>query len=109
MPPFEESSYYASSSDDDRIDQRLKHIEDTAKKGLSKYFEKNVLKFKIKLTFDEPVYLKNDIYINELSMQDSDNDMISIKSSNTETYNDVTETSVTYELEKGIFQYRFDF
>jgi hypothetical protein len=99
MPKFEESSNYCSSSDEDHIDQRLKHIEETAKKGLSKYFEKNVLKFKIKLTFDEPVYLTNDIYMNELSMQDTDTDIISIRSNNTETFDEATETSVTYELE----------
>ena len=68
----------------DRVDSQLKHIEETAKQSLSKYFEKNVLKFKIKLTFDEPMYLTNDIYLDELSIQESENDIVSIKSNNTE-------------------------
>lgn len=89
IQPFEESSYYCSSSDSmttDRVDSQLKHIEETAKQGLSKYFEKNVLKFKIKLTFDEPMYLTDDIYLDELSIQDSDYDNTSIKSTSTEIY-----------------------
>jgi len=37
--------------------------------------------------------------MNELSMQDTDTDIISIRSNNTETFDEATETSVTYELE----------
>ncbi len=97
---LEESSTYFSSSDEDHIDQRLKHIEESAKKGLSKYFEKNVLKFKIKLTFDEPVYLTNEKYMDGFSTQDSEPDMISINTESFSEANEATETSVTYELEE---------
>jgi len=60
------------------VEEQLKHIEDTAKKSLSKYFEKNVLKFKIKLTFEEPLHLTNDIYLDEISMKNSDPDRGSV-------------------------------
>lgn len=90
----------------ERLDSTLRHIEDTARKGLSKYFEKNVLKFKIKLTFDEPVYLTDDIYMDELSVQDED--LISVQSTHTEVYrnseddneDEMTETSVIYEMQE---------
>lgn len=95
-----------SETSSERLDSTLRHIEDTARKGLSKYFEKNVLKFKIKLTFDEPVYLTDDIYMDELSVQDED--LISVRSTHTEIYgnndddndDEITETSVTYELQE---------
>lgn len=95
-----------SETSSERLDSTLRHIEHTARKGLSKYFEKNVLKFKIKLTFDEPVYLTDDIYMDELSVQDED--LISVQSTHTEIYgnnddhndDEITETSVTYELQE---------
>ncbi len=67
-----ESSCCSNSSSKLLLDEQLKHIEDTAKKGLSQYFEKNVLKFKIKLTFEEPLHLTDDIYLDDISMQNVD-------------------------------------
>lgn len=91
----------------EQVNERLKQIEETAKKGLSKYFEKNVLKFKIKLTFDEPVYLTDDIYLDELSVEDTESDLVSIGTTHTEVRDggmndnedDINDTLVTYEVQ----------